>query len=223
MPRKSAVADVGRPVSLVEILDDPEKYLFTQVMMATEEVVQYAHPDNPQMHDDDDIPEHARSLLMAGWQEVGVTLSITTRYLTGGHGRSAGALMNLGQPQEYFDDQWQLWLKDPDRKEISDRAKARFCPDFWRTCPVWITEISPTDQLAMMVRLNNEDASGSPDRRKMAALLSRLPKQQVELAGWEPGQAKAFASAYLVRAPQFEPEPAKPDLSGYDFDPGLKS
>jgi DNA-binding beta-propeller fold protein YncE len=222
MPRVKAKAE-RITASLLEVQANPEMYWEQVVWVPTLEVLDAHHPENPRTHKlDTDVPKTFKSLLWYGWGEVGITFNPATGRITGGHGRSMAAHLGMEKSPEDFDVLWERWLRESKaRKAIADNARPRFSPDYWHYCPLYVCLLTEDDQRTLMVRLNNDDSDGKDDPARMALLLARIPKAQIEDTGWDPLSAQAFKTAFLERTPEPEPdEPEGPD-AGYQFDAGM--
>lgn len=208
-------------VTLAEVQKDPARFQDTVIWMATEELLQLSHPENPRLHDPEgDVPEIFKSLRDFGWQGSYVTLNPVTGLITGGHGRVLAAEMGMAQPAKTFWDQWERWLKvDPDRQEVADSHQARFNPEYWFACPVAIPPgLIPIDQKSAMVRLNNSRLDGQDDRERMAELLSGLDAPRQLLAAWVPGEAQEFIDLVKGRLGEGEDEEDEGDGEAEDGD-----
>jgi hypothetical protein len=184
-------------VTLAEVQKDPARYQDTVIWMATEELLQLSHPDNPRLHDPEgDIPEIFKSLRDFGWQGSYVTLNPVTGLITGGHGRVLAAEMGMKLTEATFAQQWKRWIGvDPDRQKVVGQHKPRFSPEYWQACPVAIPPcLTDADQKSAMVRLNNQALDGRDDREKMASILQGMDAPRQQLAAWEPSQVANFVA-----------------------------
>lgn len=174
------------------------------IQMPTNDLLSSFDPENPRDHDTGDggdVVRNAISLLEAGWVEIGVAYNANLQRLTGGHGRVMAADWLRNQSGDWFEDRWEKWLaRNPDgRPGLAELHKPRFNPSYWNQCPAKISQLDEATHRAMLIRLNNTAVEGTDNSAKMAALLSKIPKQGDELAGWEASTKNAFMSAFLVK------------------------
>ena len=209
-----------------DVIAKPDKYLDEVVWIPTVEMLDTANPENPRVHEEEgDVAEIFKSLLAFGWGDYGVTFNPHTKLQTGGHGRVQAARLGMQHDEDWFDQAWETWIQGPkERKEVAGFHKERYSPEYWQSVPVIMTSLIKVDQQALMIRLNNTDRDGRDDHGRMAAVLAQLPKQNVELAGWDNTSKKAFTEAFLVKAQEIEEEPDDDEdddgEGGYDYDAG---
>lgn len=177
------------------------------------------HPENPREHSWDegaDLEAIADSLVNFGWLTF-PSLQVDNEgdfgYILSGHGRIMSADNLRQQDNEWWEKEWQRWLKVGDRQDIADKHKQRFCPEYWSQCPVVVATLDEKSQRSALLRLNNTARDGVDNNAKIAAILAKLPKRETKLAGWQESTKNVFIQAYLTKRESF---PAIPNNDGDD-------
>lgn len=196
----------------------PKTQVENIVWMPTQELLGYSDPDNPRVHDPEgDVKQTAQSILHLGWLEIGIVFNPVLGTLVGGHGRVMGANFNRHQTEEWFEREWEIWLAaNPDRKDLAEIHHERFCAAYWENCPVRVIQLDEKSHKSGLIRLNNQQVAGKDDPTRMAALLSKIPKQFNDLTGWEASTKKSFTEAFLKRVEE------RGGLDQSDYEPGQR-
>lgn len=191
------------------------------IWLSTSLLLKKFHPNNPREHfwgDGNDLDEIKKSLIGFGWLTYPTlnTKNGNYDYLLSGHGRIlvADNLRNT-KDSEWWADQWKKWLKDGDREDIQDFHQERFNAFYWDKCPVILTNLDEFSSEAALIRLNNTAKDGQDNPNKLAAILAKLPKKQVDLAGWDESTKKVFIQAYIKQAKD-KPKPQDEFSEDYD-------
>lgn len=200
----------------------PTKQDNALLWLPTDLLIKKFHPDNPREHsweEGEDLEDIKKSLIGFGWLTY-PTINTKTDgefdYLLSGHGRVLVA-DNLKQIEdsEFWSNEWDRWLKSVDKDNLDlKKHQQRFKADYWQNCPVVPVNLDEESSNAALIRLNNTSKDGQDNPAKLAVILNKLPKKQVNLAGWDETNKKVFVSAYIK---QKEQQPEKLDREEDDY------
>jgi hypothetical protein len=154
-------------------------------------------PDNPRIHTGD-IPSLAIRLLHYDWQKL-PTYNKRNGLLAGGHGRVMACEYLVQQPKEWFEEQYDRFLKSHKNKLTEAefaKAKIRFAPKYWLQIPVLVIDKSDRDHKIILMALNNAD--GQDDEAKVAKILARMDELNLEATGYSVGDRDRLLAQFKL-------------------------
>jgi hypothetical protein len=202
----------------------PSKQDTSLIWLPTNLLIDRFHPDNPREHsweNGEDLEEIKKSLIAFGWLTYPTLNTKSTGdydYLLSGHGRVLVAdNLRTIDDSEWWENEWQKWLKAGEREELQTLHRQRFNKKFWEKCPVVLTSLDDDSSQAALIRLNNTAKDGQDNPAKLAKILAKLPKKQTDLAGWDESTKKVFVQAYVKQKEEKTPESSEYEEDEYEF------
>lgn len=194
---------------------------------ATTDLLKAFHPDNPREHRREEIERRSLNLLWYGWLEIGIALNDLNQKLISGHGTVLSANWLLSQSSLWFDNQLDAWQKrnkvwkltQKANLEWLEKARERFSPEYWQTCPVRTIELTDPLHEAMMASLNLSKKQSPDDPKRLAALLSTMGFDDVKDSGISSDRQADLLQKYKLTVADKAEEIAKnTDLRAFGFD-----